>query len=75
MVEKKFEEYDEIFDFIVSKFPDWERLVTDGNIEIKTNKPTVPFTDIEQILQKFNLKITDVSYTDYYGIIFGIEKL
>jgi len=30
---------------------------------------------MEQILQKFNLKITDVSYTDYYGIIFGIEKL
>jgi len=73
--EKKFEEYDEIFDFILSHFPDWERLVTDGNIKIKTNKPKVPFADIEQILQKFNLKITDVSYTDYYGIIFGIEKL
>ncbi len=30
---------------------------------------------MEQILQKFNLRITDVSFTDYYGIIFGIEKL
>jgi acetolactate synthase small subunit len=73
--EKKLEEYDDVFDFIGSHFPDWERLLTDGNIKIKTNKPTVPFTDIEQILQKFNLRITDVSYTDYYGIIFGIEKL
>ncbi len=75
MNEKKLEEYDDIFDFIESNFPDWERLLTDGNIKIKTNQPKVQFADMEKILQKFNLRITDVSYTDYYGIIFGIEKL
>ncbi len=75
MNEKKLEEYDDIFNYIESNFPDWERLLTDGKIKIKTNQPKVQFADIEQILQKFNLRITDVSYTDYYGIIFGIEKL
>ncbi len=73
--EKKIEEYDEIFDFIVDNHPDWEKLLTDGHIKIKTNQHTVQFSQMEQILQKFNLRITDVSYTDYYGIIFGIEKL
>ncbi len=73
--EKKFEEYDEIFDFILENHPDWERLVTDGHIKIKTNQDKVQFTQIEPILQKFNLKITTVSYTDFYGIIFAIEKI
>ena len=75
MIEKKLEDYDKIFDFIQRKFPDWERLLQNGSIKIKTNQPTVQFADMEQILQKFNLRITSVSYTDYYGIIFGIEKL
>ena len=75
MNEKKFEEYDEIFDFIVDVHPDWERLVTDGHIKIKTNQDKVQFSQMEQILQKFNLRITDISYSDYYGIVFGIEKL
>ncbi len=73
--EKKFEEYDEIFDFILENHPDWERLVTDDHIKIKTNQDKVQFTQIEPILQKFNLRITDISYSDYYGIFFGIEKL
>ena len=29
---------------------------------------------MEKVLQKFNLRITHVTYTDYYGIVFGIEK-
>ena len=73
--EKKFEEYDEIFDFIVDNHPDWERLVTDGHIKIKTNQDKVQFSQIEQILQKCNIRITEISYSDYYGIVFGIEKL
>ncbi len=73
--EKIFEEYDEIFDFILENHPDWERLVTDDHIKIKTNQDKVQFTQIEPILQKFNLRITDISYSDYYGIYFGIEKL
>ena len=73
--EEKIEEYDEIFDFIKEKFPDWEKLLKDNHIKIKTNQHTVQFVSIEQILQKFNLKITDISYSDYYGIVFGIEKL
>jgi len=73
--EKKFEEYDEIFDFILSKHPDWERLVSDGQIKVKTNQDKVQFSQMEQISQKFNLKITEISYSDYYGIVFAIENL
>jgi len=74
-MKKKFEEYDEIFDFIVDNHPDWERLVTDGHIKIKTNQDKVQFSQMEEISQKFNLKITEISYSDYYGIVFEIEKL
>ncbi len=73
--EKELEEYDEVFDFIEENQPDWDRLVIDGHIKIKTTQDKVQFAFIEQILQKFNLKITDISFTNYYGIIFGIEKL
>ncbi len=75
LTEKNFEEYDEIFDFLVDNYPDWERLVTDGKIKIKTHQDRIQFSQIEQILQKFNLRITDISHSDYYGIVFGIEKL
>ena len=71
----EFEEYDKVFDFIEIQHPDWEKLLTDGCVKIKTNQPKVKFDFIEQILQKFNLRITDVSFTYYYGIIFGIKKL
>ncbi len=73
--EKKFEEYDEIFDYIVNNHPDWERLVSDGHIKIKTNQDKVQFSQMEEISQKFNLRITEISYSDYYGIVFEIEKL
>jgi uncharacterized protein YlxP (DUF503 family) len=73
--EEKIKVYDEIFDFITENFPNWERLLTEDHIKIKTNQHTVQFTFIEQILQKFNLRITDISYSDYYCIVFGIEKL
>jgi len=72
--EKEIEWYDEVFDFIKDKHPDWEKLLTEGQIKIKTNLQTVQFALMEPILQKFNLRITNISYTDYYGIIFGIEK-
>ena len=74
MNEKKIEWYDEVFDFIMNEHPDWEKLLSEDQIRIKTNQHTVQFALIEQISQKFNLKITNVSYTDFYGIIFGIEK-
>ena len=75
MSEKKIEWYDEVFDFLKNEQPEWERLLSEGQIKIKTNQHTVQFTVIEQISQKFNFKITNISYTDYYGIIFGIEKI
>ena len=65
----------EIFDFIVDNHPDWERLVVDGHVKIKTNQDKVQFSQMEQILQKFNLRIAEISYSDYYGIVFEIEKL
>ncbi len=75
MSEKEIEWYDEVFDFIKDKHPDWERLLTEGQIKIKTNQHTVQFALMEEIVKKFNLRITTVSYTDFYGIIFGIEKI
>ncbi len=75
MSEKEIEWYDEVFDFIKDKHPDWEKLLTEGQIKIKTNQHTVKFTLMEEIVQKFNLRITTVSYTDFYGIIFAIEKI
>ncbi|MCH6585603.1 MAG: hypothetical protein IH792_01040 [Thaumarchaeota archaeon] len=75
MNEKEIEWYDEVFDFIKDKHPDWERLLTEGQIKIKTNQHTVQFALIEEIVKKFNLRITTVSYTDFYGIIFAIEKI
>jgi len=73
--EKEIVWYDEVFDFIKDKHPDWEKLLTEGQIKIKTNQHTVQFALMEEIVKKFNLRITTVSYTDFYGIIFGIEKI
>ncbi len=75
MNEKNFEEYDEVFEFLEKNLSEWERVVMYCHLKIKTNQKKVEFASMEQILQKFNLRITDVSYTEYYGIIFGIEKL
>ena len=74
MDEKIKKEYDEIFNFIENSFPDWERLEIDGQFKIKTNQEKVIFTSIEKILKKFNLRITDISMSTYYGVVFGIEK-
>lgn len=71
----EFEEYDKVFVFIENQHPDWEKLLVENSIKIKTNQHDIQFDFIEQLLQKFNLRITDVSFTDYYGIVFGIEKL
>ena len=73
--ENKIEWYDEIFDFLKNEYPDWEKLLVDGQTKIKTNQHTIEFALIEKVLQKFNLRIINISYTDYYGIIFEIEKL
>ncbi len=73
MSEKETEEYDKVFEFIENSISDWEKVITEGNVKIKTNQHTIQFEYMEQILQKFNVKITDVSYTDYYGIVFGIK--
>ena len=70
----KDEDYNDVFDFIEKNYQDWEKLLTDGNIKIKTNQHKVKFSFMEKVLEKFNLRITDVTYTDYYGIVFGIEK-
>ena len=73
--ENKIEWYDEIFDFLKDEHPDWEKLLVDGQTKIKTNQHTIEFALIEKFLQKFNLRIISISYTDYYGIILEIEKL
>ena len=65
--------YDKVFEFIEREIPNWEKLVTEGNFKIKTNQHEIQFVLIEQIIKKFNLKITDISFTDYYGLVFGIK--
>ena len=67
--------YDDIFDYLDQTMSNWEKIITDDQIKIKTNQVSVHFTFIEKILRKFNMNITDISYTDYYGIIIGIKKL
>lgn len=66
--------YDDIFNFINEHKPDWERLIDGDRIKIKTNEHTVKFEFLEQLKQKHNLRITEVSFSDYYGIVFAIEK-
>ena len=75
MNEEQLKEYDEIYDFINDNFPDWEKLVSDDKFKIKTNQKQLQFAHVEEFLKKFNLRITEISYTDYYGIVFAIEKL
>lgn len=66
--------YDDIFGFINEHKPDWERL-TDGNkVKIKTNEHTVKLEFLEQLKKKYDLKVTEVSFSDYYGIVFAIER-
>lgn len=66
--------YDDIFNFINEYKPDWERL-TDGNkVKIKTNQHTVKFEFLEKLEKKYNIRITEVSFSDYYGIVFSIER-
>jgi len=71
----KKEECDEIFTFLEDYLPDWEKLVINYKIKIKTNQEKVQFRLIVTVLEKFNLRIIDVSFTNYYGIVFGIEKI
>jgi ABC-type oligopeptide transport system substrate-binding subunit len=67
-------DYNDIFNFINEHKPDWERL-TDGNkVKIKTNEHTVKFEFLEQLKKKYNFRITEVSFSDYYGIVFSIER-
>ncbi len=72
---EKIEWYDKIFDFIDIHHSGWEKLLTENKVKIKTSQNEVQFAVVEKILQRFSLKITDISFTDYYGIIIGIEKL
>ena len=68
------EEYDEIFDYLEKNDSGWEKLIIDNKIKIKTNQITVNFSSISELLQKYSLRIIDISFSDYYGIIIGIEK-
>ena len=67
--------YDDVFDYLDQTMSNWEKIITDDQVKIKTNQVSVHFTFSEKILRKFNMNITDISYTDYYGIIIGIKKL
>jgi hypothetical protein len=66
--------YDDIFNFINEHKPDWERLTDDNKFKIKTNEHIVKFEFLEQLKKKYNFRITEVSFSDYYGIVFSIER-
>ena len=66
--------YDDIFGFINEHKPDWERLTDGDKVKIKTNEHTVKLEFLEQLKKKYDLRVTEVSFSDYYGIVFAIEK-
>jgi len=66
---------DEIFALIKDYLPEWEKLIENDKVKIKTYQKNVQFISIDRVLQKFDLKIINISFTDYYGIVFGIEKI
>ena len=65
--------YNNIFNFINEYRPDWEKLADGNKVKIKTNQHTVKFEFLEQLKEKYNFRITEVSFSDYYGIVFSIE--
>lgn len=67
-------QYNDIFNFINESKPDWEKLTDGDKVKIKTNQHTVNFEFLEILKQKYNLRITEVSFSDYYGIVFAIER-
>ena len=75
MNDNEIKKYDDVFVYLDQTMSNWENLITDDQVKIKTNQVSVHFTFVEKILQKFNMIITDISYNDYYGIIIGIKKL
>ena len=75
MNDTEIKKYDDVFEYLDQTMSNWEKIITDDQVKIKTNQVSVHFTFLEKILRKFNMNITDISYTDYYGIIIGIKKL
>ena len=75
MNDNEIKKYNDVFDYLDQTMSNWEKIITDDQVKIKTNQVSVHFTFVEQILEKFNMNITDISYNDYYGIIIGIKKL
>ncbi len=75
MNDNEIKKYDDVFVYLDQTMSNWEKVITDDQVKIKTNQVSVHFTFVEKILQKFNMIITDISYNDYYGIIIGIKKL
>jgi len=66
--------YDDMFNFINEHKPDWEKLIDGDKVKIKTNEHVVKFEFLEQLEKKYNFRITEVSFSDYYGIVFSIER-
>jgi len=66
--------YDDIFNFINETKPDWERLTDGDKVKIKTNEHAVKLEFLEQLKKKYDLRVTEVSFSDYYGIVFSIER-
>ncbi|MDA0756425.1 MAG: hypothetical protein O3C04_03450 [Crenarchaeota archaeon] len=66
--------YADMFNFINEYKPDWEKLIDGDKIKIKTNEKIVKFEFLKQLEKKYNFKITEVSFSDYYGIVFSIER-
>ena len=63
-----------MFNFINEHKPEWEKLINGDKVKIKTNEHIVKFEFLEQLMKRYNFRITEVSFSDYYGIVFSIEK-
>ena len=66
--------YDDVFNFINIGKPEWENSIDNDKIKIKTNEHIVKFEFLEQLTKKCDLRITEITYSDYHGIVLLLEK-
>lgn len=66
--------YDDVFNFINIGKPEWENSIDNDKIKIKTNEHIIKFEFLEQLTKKYDLRITEITYSDYHGIVLLLEK-
>ena len=63
MNDNEIKKYDDVFVYLDQTMSNWEKVITDDQVKIKTNQVSVHFTFVEKILQKFINEETNNKYT------------